>query len=92
MLTKNQIYYRKNKEYCLALCEDWRERNKDRIKKRLAEKITCECGSIISKGSKSSHIKTQIHKERLPHRPFELSNCASEISIQNFFKKNEKDI
>jgi len=71
-LSQNQIYYRQNKEYCLALQEDWRTRNIDKIKKRLKEKITCECGAIIARASKSSHVKTKIHNERLPNRKLEI--------------------
>ena len=56
----------------------WREKNRDRLNARgrenyqmnkekilakAREKITCECGCVISRGNKSVHKKTKKHKE-----------------------------
>jgi NADH:ubiquinone oxidoreductase subunit len=35
--------------------------NKEKIQSRKSEKITCNCGSIISRSSKSAHEKTFLH-------------------------------
>ena len=49
--------------------KDYYERNKDELiqknNERAKEKITCECGEIICKGSKSRHIKRQKHQAYL---------------------------
>jgi len=37
------------------------EINKHKIKTRVGEKITCECGSVICHGEKSRHRKTKKH-------------------------------
>tara|TARA_R110000851_G_scaffold3287_1_gene13333 strand:- start:314 stop:676 length:363 start_codon:yes stop_codon:yes gene_type:complete len=51
-------YNKENKEKFAEYARIRYLKNKD----KLAEKITCECGSIISRGSKSSHIKSLKHK------------------------------
>ena len=40
---------------------DYYQKNKDKIIKRLTEKITCTFGRTISKSSLKSHLKTKIH-------------------------------
>jgi hypothetical protein len=40
---------------------EYEEKNKEKIKKRKTEKFTCECGSIIQRGDKSKHMRTQKH-------------------------------
>jgi len=57
-----QIPHRTKKEYE----KEWREKNKERIKennKKRAEKIECECGSVVSKRHIARHLKTQKHLE-----------------------------
>jgi len=43
--------------------------NKDKIKSRTTVKITCICGSIIQKCSKSRHEKSQKHQNFLKEKP-----------------------
>lgn len=38
-----------------------------KVNERQKQKITCECGSIITKGSKSKHLKSKKHKKLLEH-------------------------
>ena len=49
--------------------KDYYERNKEHLKQksseRAKEKITCECGEVICKGSMSRHIKRQRHQAYL---------------------------
>jgi len=44
-------------------CKNYREQNKEKINEKAKEKITCSCGSIISKHNLSSHLKTKKHLE-----------------------------
>lgn len=43
--------------------------NADKIKAKLAEKVTCSCGSNISKSGISSHLKTKKHQTFLEQLP-----------------------
>ncbi len=52
--------------------KNYYERNKFRISQRQKEKITCECGKTITRGTLSSHRKTKIHKTLL-----QLKNLSS---------------
>lgn len=38
------------------------EQNKDKIKAKKREKVTCECGSIYARSNRSQHFKTKKHK------------------------------
>ena len=47
----------KNKDYF----NKWYYENWDKRRNYLKEKITCECGSIITRGAKFEHGKTKKH-------------------------------
>ncbi len=62
-------WYQRNKGYIPA----YRKKNKEKtdaydkayyekIKHKRKEKITCECGKIVSKGNKPRHLKTKKHQ------------------------------
>ena len=51
----NQKYYQEKKDYF----KEYRENNRDKYK----EKIKCECGKVITRGSISRHCKTKKHKD-----------------------------
>ena len=53
----NQKYYQEKKDYF----KEYRENNRDKYK----EKIKCECGKVITRGSISRHCKTKKHKDYL---------------------------
>jgi hypothetical protein len=53
--------YIENKKKRLDSIKRWRENNPGFLK----EKINCECGCVISKGSKSTHMKSKKHSELL---------------------------
>ncbi len=72
-----QEYDIDNKDHLLEVSKNYKEKNKERIlqvqkkygdthKEQKAEyrkqKITCECGSIICIGDKSTHFKTKKHQ------------------------------
>ena len=41
----------------------WYEKNKEQIIQKQKEKITCECGAIVSTGYLSNHEKTKKHQD-----------------------------
>ena len=65
-------YYENNKEKLNECSKKWRENNKEYIieknkiyyennKEKLSEKITCECGAIVTKNALLHHRKTKKH-------------------------------
>ena len=44
---------------------EYYQKNKDKIIKRLTEKVTCSCGRTIGRNSLKSHLKTNIHAKYL---------------------------
>jgi len=50
-----------NRTRLLNKKKDYYEKNKIMIRENAKNKITCECGSFISKSNKSQHIKTKKH-------------------------------
>ena len=53
-----------NKELVVTRKKKYREKNKEKI----AEKLQCECGSIISRGGKARHEKTNKHIDFLNNK------------------------
>ena len=67
-----KLYYQNNKEKIKEYKKEWIENNKDKIKQyyqnnkdKINEKITCECGLIVSKSSLVRHRKTTKHKNKM---------------------------
>jgi len=59
-------YYEKNKEKFKENKKKYYENNKEKYKlnnSKRAGKITCECGSVVSKSSLARHKKTTKHKK-----------------------------
>jgi len=67
ILQQQKIKYEENKDYILQRQKQYHQRVKDLRSSRLAEKITCDCGSIISRSTKSRHLGTNKHKLYLLH-------------------------
>ena len=80
ILAYAKIRYRENREKLLAYSKQYQSERKDRVKerndeyyaknkeallKKRGEKITCECGKIITRGSLSGHIKTKYHLKHI---------------------------
>jgi len=56
-----QIYRDLNREEINKKKKEYRDNNKEEISRKKAEKITCECGTIISKQRLARHRRTQKH-------------------------------
>jgi hypothetical protein len=56
-------YYKANNEEIKEKTKQYQQANKKKIKEYKNQKFTCECGRTIILGSKSYHLKTNIHKE-----------------------------
>lgn len=50
-----------NPEKIKKLRDDYYEKNKDRLNARKREKITCECGAVVSRGNIYNHRKSKAH-------------------------------
>ena len=57
----NKVYNQVNKEAISKNKKVYGENNKDKIKTRVREKITCECGCVVCRGDISTHRKTKKH-------------------------------
>jgi len=57
--------YEKNKEYIAARHKKYNEQNKARIAAHAAEKVTCACGSVVTRGNLAQHEKTKKHGQYL---------------------------
>ena len=80
----NQKYYQEKIDYF----KEYRENNRDKYK----EKIKCECGKVITRGSIDRYLKSNYHqnylnkiienvsKEKADHN--ELSPTNEQISIR----------
>jgi len=62
LLQKQKVKYEENKDCILQRQKEYYERVKHLKNARLAEKITCDCGSVISRSTKSRHLGTNKHK------------------------------
>ena len=65
--TNNQEKIKKyrddNKEKFKNYMDNYKIKNKDIIKKKLGEKIKCECGEYYTRIHKLRHQKTQLHRD-----------------------------
>jgi hypothetical protein len=56
-------------EYMKPYLKRYYETHGEKIRTKLQQKITCECGAVIKLASQWNHLNTQKHKKRL----FELT-------------------
>ena len=61
ILEKLKLKYETNNEKLKEKAKDYRTINKEKINEKSKEQITCECGSIFRKFTKSRHEKTIKH-------------------------------
>ena len=61
-------YYQSNKEKIKAWGFNYREKNADKIKERRRQKITCECGSEVSRDHLARHKKSKKHQKYLENK------------------------
>jgi len=60
-----QNYYQKNKKEIVIYSKIYRETNKETIKKYRKNKVTCECGCVVSMNNLTRHKKTKKHLSNL---------------------------
>lgn len=58
-------YYHDHKEELTKKNIEYNKKNKERIKERVSEKITCECGETVSRKCMLRHTKRQIHLDNM---------------------------
>ena len=63
ILNHNKQYRKNNKEYISQKEKEYREHNKDFIKAYSGEKITCECGCIVTRGHLARHKRSVKHQQ-----------------------------
>ena len=56
-------YRKNNKEEIREKSKEYRKKNKEQINKNRKEKITCECGTNITRSNLSAHKKSKKHIE-----------------------------
>ena len=56
-------HYQANKEKLVKKQQNYRNNNKEKIKKLNTKLYECECGSIVQYNSKSRHIKSKKHQD-----------------------------
>tara|TARA_R110002153_G_scaffold231958_1_gene385173 strand:+ start:63 stop:731 length:669 start_codon:yes stop_codon:yes gene_type:complete len=54
-------YNEKNKEKVATRTKEYREKNKEQLSEKSKEKITCECGCIVTRHVLARHKKSQKH-------------------------------
>jgi hypothetical protein len=60
---RNKLYVAKNIEAIKEYKAKWFQDNKNKIKEKMEEKITCECGSICRRNGMSEHKRSIKHKK-----------------------------
>lgn len=65
ILKGKKAHYEANKERLLKQQKEFRVKNRDIIRARNAEKITCECGCLITRCNIIRHRKQGKHKEEM---------------------------
>ena len=63
-----------NKEKRAKQMKEWEEANKEKRAQQRLEKITCECGAVVSRRRISIHRKTQGHANKM----LEINNTNNE--------------
>ena len=56
-----QQYRENNKDKIAAQKKQYYQDNQDKIKKRYATKVTCDCGGEVRRNGLSAHRKTKRH-------------------------------
>ena len=62
MLQCNKKWYEENKDKVLEYAKEYREANKDIISEKTKIKITCDCGSVVTKYKIQRHCKSKKHQ------------------------------
>ena len=70
-----EVYKKTHKDYLSQTAKQYHQDHKEEIHARKAVKISCGCGSIISKSNLSSHLKTKKHIDWNP--PQNINNATA---------------
>ena len=62
---KQKERFQENREERLKQMKEYWEKNKEKLKEKKKEKMTCVCGSVVSKHSMKRHERTKKHQEFL---------------------------
>lgn len=65
ILVQMREYRERNKDKINAQHREWYEKNRDTYNAKRRQKITCECGDVVTRGGIARHIQTQRHADRL---------------------------
>ncbi|MDC0525671.1 GIY-YIG nuclease family protein [bacterium] len=60
---RSKAYHEANREEVLRKKKTHYQANKEEDLSKKREKVPCECGSVINRGDKARHCKTNVHKE-----------------------------
>jgi len=60
-LERNKQYYTNNKDKILEQNKHYKTENKDKLLERMNQKVTCECGCIVSRCNLPRHKRTKKH-------------------------------
>lgn len=79
---QRQIYYKENREDITEKHMKYWAENAEKINAKRKEKITCECGTVLSKWNISKHIKRKAHQN------FLLNNTNASFPV--LFENNQE--
>ena len=65
---KNKIYREKNKEQIVEQRKKSYEKNKEQISEKKSEKVTCECGLVLTKNCLARHKRSQKHLKLIENK------------------------
>jgi hypothetical protein len=71
---KQRKFYEENKERLKTKKKEYYEASKKIQSLRKAEKISCECGSVVSRGGFAQHKKSEKHKKFMAEKEEESSS------------------
>ena len=92
-LDENSKRFREeNPEYMKEYNQNYYQENKDYYKEhqqKYKEKITCECGKVITRGSISRHCRTKKHQNYLNNNIENVSSIQEETNNDQLEETNE---
>lgn len=58
---REKKYRKENRAKRKIYEQEYNRKNKEKINARVSEKITCDCGTVMRRDSKSKHMRSKIH-------------------------------
>ena len=90
--TKNKQYRKEHPEYFKEYNKEYRKNNPEYFKQygeKKKDKITCECGKVITRGSISRHCRTQKHQNYLNNNIENVPSIQEETNNDQLEEANE---